>query len=145
MVDLAVPRDIEPEVERLRDVYLYTVDDLQQTIDRNMDSRRQAALQAEEIIDTQVEHFLAWLRAQGAQDTIRDYRHSAERLREDVLAKALAALKNGADPEATVQRLAHTLTNKLTHTPSSQIRLAAENGRYDLVTAAREIFKLDAG
>jgi glutamyl-tRNA reductase len=142
MVDLAVPRDIEAEVEQLRDVYLYTVDDLQHTIDQNMNSRRLAAAQAEEIIDTQVDYFLAWLRAQGAQSTLRDFRLSAETIRDEALQKAQLALKNGASAEETLNRLAHTLTNKLIHTPSSQIRIAAENERHDLVAAAREIFKL---
>ena len=142
MVDLAVPRDIEPEVEQLGDVYLYTVDDLQNTIDENLDSRRQAAEQAEEIIDTQVEHFLAWLRSQGAQSTIRDFRQQAEVTRDEVLDKALAALKNGTAPEETLNRLAHTLTNKLIHTPSAQIRQAGVNERHDLVAAARELYKL---
>ncbi|TAL54016.1 MAG: glutamyl-tRNA reductase [Methylovulum sp.] len=142
MVDLAVPRDIEAEVEQLRDVYLYTVDDLQHTIDQNMNSRRQAAEQAEEIIDTQVEYFLAWLRAQGAQSTIRDYRLAAEQTRDEALQKTLTQLKNGLAPEEALNRLAHLLTNKLIHTPSAQIRAAAENERHDLIAAAREIFKL---
>jgi glutamyl-tRNA reductase len=142
MVDLAVPRDIEAEVEQLSDVYLYTIDDLQNTIDQNMNSRRQAAEQAEEIIDTQVGYFLAWLRSQGAQSTIRDYRSQAERTRDEALQKALALLKNGIPPEEVLSRLAHSLTNKLIHTPSIQIREAGENERHDLVAAAREIFKL---
>lgn len=142
MVDLAVPRDIEAEVEQLRDVYLYTIDDLQNTIDRNMHSRRLAAEQAEEIIDTQVDHFLAWLRAQGAQSTIQDYRQQAEQARDEALQKALGLLKNGVPAEHVLDRLAHNLTNKLIHTPSAQIRAAAENERHDLIAAAREIFKL---
>ena len=143
MVDLAVPRDIETEVGELRDVYLYTVDDLQNTIDKNMDSRRRAALQAEEIIDTQVDHFLAWLRTQNAQNTIRDYRLQAEQTRDETLQKALAQIKNGTNPEEALTRLAHTLTNKLIHTPSAQIRDAAANERHDLIAAAHEIFKLN--
>ena len=142
MVDLAVPRDIEAEVDQLRDVYLYTVDDLQNTIDQNMNSRRLAAAQAEEIIDTQVDYFLAWLRVQGAQSTILDYRTQAENARDEVLQKALALLKNGTPPEDVINRLAYSLTNKLIHTPSTQIRAAAENERHDLINAAREIFKL---
>ncbi|WP_031434810.1 glutamyl-tRNA reductase [Methylomarinum vadi] len=142
MVDLAVPRDIEAEVEQLRDVYLYTVDDLQNTINENMDSRRRAAEQAEEIIDTEVEHFLAWMRSQGAQSTIRDYRSQAELARDEVLQRALAQLRNGASPEETLTRLAHTLTNKLIHTPSAQLREAGANERPDLIAAARELFKL---
>lgn len=143
MVDLAVPRDIEAEVEQLRDVYLYTVDDLQHTIDQNMSSRRLAAEQAEEIIDTQVDHFLAWLRAQSAQSLIRDYREQAGQTRDETLQKMLAAVKNGMPPEEALNRLAHTLTNKLIHTPSAQIRAAAENERHDLLAAALEIFKLN--
>ncbi|MDD5578098.1 MAG: glutamyl-tRNA reductase [Methylobacter sp.] len=142
MVDLAVPRDIEAEVEQLRDVYLYTIDDLQATIDQNMDSRRQAAEQAEEIIDTQVDYFLTWLRSQGAQSTIQDYRSQAEKARDEALQKALGLLKNGIPPEEALNRLARSLTNKLIHTPSIQIREAAENERHDLIAAAREIFKL---
>lgn len=142
MVDLAVPRDIEPEVEQLRDVYLYTVDDLQNTINESLDSRRQAAEQAEEIIDTQVEHFLAWLRSQGAQDTISDFRKQAEQTRDAALFAALAALRNGADAEQALTRLAHTLTNKILHTPSATLRAAGENERHDLIAAARELFAL---
>lgn len=142
MVDLAVPRDIEAEVEQLRDVYLYTVDDLQNTVNQNMDSRRRAAEQAEEIIDTQVEHFLAWLRSQGAQETIRDFRTQAELTRDEALQKALAQLNNGLPADEVLQRLAHTLTNKLIHTPCAQLRDAGANERHDLIAASREIFKL---
>jgi glutamyl-tRNA reductase len=142
MVDLAVPRDIEAEVEQLRDVYLYTVDDLQHTIEQNMDSRRRAAEQAEEIIDTQVDYFLAWLRAQDAHSTIRDYRLQAEQSRDEALQKALCLLKNGSTPEEAMTRLAHSLTNKLIHTPSAQIRDAAANERHDVIAAAHELFKL---
>jgi len=142
MVDLAVPRDIEAEVGQLSDVYLYTVDDLQHTVNQNMDSRRRAAEQAEEIIDAQVEYFLAWLRSQGAQETIRDYRQQAELARDEALQKALAQLSNGQPADEVMQRLAHTLTNKLIHTPCAQLREAGANQRHDLIAASREIFKL---
>ncbi len=142
MVDLAVPRDIEPEVKNLNDVYLYTVDDLQNIITENLNSRRQAAEQAEEIIDTRVEHFLAWKKSQVAQSTIIDYRQQAAHIQQESLNKALTALKKGDAPEEVLQQLAHTLTNKLIHTPCFQIRKAGENNRHDLITAAREIFNL---
>ena len=142
MVDLAVPRDIEPEVAQLPDVYLYTVDDLKSCIDEGMNLRRQAAEQAEEIIDTQVEHFLIWLRSQGAQSTIKDLRRQAEQDREDALQKAQAMLANGTPAEEVLKRLAHTLTNKLIHTPSAQIRQAGATERHDIIAAAREIYKL---
>jgi glutamyl-tRNA reductase len=142
MVDLAVPRDIEPEVEQLRDVYLYTVDDLRNTVEEGMKSRQESAKQAEEIIDTEVEHFLAWLRAQGATATIRDFRAHAAEIREEAVAKALRALRNGKPPEEALNLLADILTNKLIHMPSAQIRQAGVNERRDLIAAARELFQL---
>ncbi len=142
MVDLAVPRDIEPEVATLNDVFLYTVDDLQNIIQDNLNSRRQAAEQAEEIIDANVDHFLAWMKAQTVQSTIVDYRKQATLLQQESLNKALSALKNGTPPEDALQQLAHTLTNKLIHTPCSQLRKASENERHDLIAAARELFQL---
>jgi glutamyl-tRNA reductase len=142
MVDLAVPRDIEPEVGQLRDVYLYTVDDLRNSIEEGMKSRQEAAKQAEEIIDTEVDHFLAWMRAQGATDTLREFRAHAERLRDESLANALRALRNGKSPEESLNLLAHALTNKLIHTPSTQLKQAGADERHDLITAARELFQL---
>ncbi|MGZ8246215.1 glutamyl-tRNA reductase [Methylomagnum sp.] len=145
MVDLAVPRDIEPEVEQLRDVYLYTVDDLRNTVEENIRSRQEAAKQAEEIIDTEVDHFLAWLRAQGATSTIRDFRTHAERIRDEALVKAQQALRGGRSPEDTLELLANLLTNKLIHTPSTQIKQAGVYERHDLIAAARELFQLKDG
>jgi glutamyl-tRNA reductase len=142
MVDLAVPRDIEPEVEQLPDVYLYTVDDLRNVVAENLRSRQEAAQQAEEIIDQEVEHFLGWLRAQGAAATIRDFRRQAEDLRDAALAQTIRELRTGAAPENALRHLAHLLTNKILHIPSTQIRQAGENDRHDLIAAARELFKL---
>ncbi len=139
MVDIAVPRDIEPEVGELDDVYLYTVDDLQEVILENQHSREQAAVQAEEIIDNQVSHFIGWLRSQDAVSTIRAYRESANEIREDVLEKTRRMLARGENPEAAIKYLAHTLTNKLTHRPCSQLRQAAYKGDEELIEAAREI------
>ena len=75
------------------------VDDLQEVIQENLNSRQQAANQAEEIIDVQVARFMAWLRAQDAVSTIRDYRQRAERNRDQVLAKAQQLLANGRPPQ----------------------------------------------
>ncbi|WP_139557388.1 glutamyl-tRNA reductase [Methylotetracoccus oryzae] len=142
MVDLAVPRDIEAEVEQLPDAYLYTVDDLKDTIEENFESRREAAKKAEEILDVEVAHFVGWLRAQGVNTTICDVRAHAQELRDRALSKALRALRNGRAPEDALQLLADTLTNQLLHTPSLQIRMAGINERPDLVAAARELFQL---
>ena len=142
MVDLAVPRDIESEVEQLRDVYLYTVDDLKNTVEENIHSRQEAALQAEEIISHEVDHFLAWLRSQGATNTIRAFRQQAEVIRDEALQQARAALSSGKPGEEVLTLLAHRLTNKLIHTPSSQIKQASINERQDLIQAANELFQI---
>jgi len=143
MVDIAVPRDIEEEVGELDDVYLYTVDDLQEIIDEGLRSRQEAALQAEEIIDTQVTHFMGWLRSLDAVSTIRNYRSKIDIIREAELDKAKRMLAQGNDPEKVLTQLARGLTNKIVHTPSAQMKQAGFDGRSDLLDAARELLDLD--
>ncbi|VAW87846.1 Glutamyl-tRNA reductase [hydrothermal vent metagenome] len=143
MVDIAVPRDIEEEVGELDDVYLYTVDDLQEIIDEGLRSRQEAALQAEEIIDTQVTHFMGWLRSLDAVSTIRTYRSKIDVIREAELEKAKRMLAQGNDPEKVLTQLARGLTNKIVHTPSAQMKQAGFDGRADLLDAARELLDLD--
>ena len=145
MVDIAVPRDIEPEVAELDDVYLYTIDDLQGIVQENLKSRQAAAQQAEKIIDVQADRFIGWLRSLDAVSTIRGYRSRAEHLRDETLAKALRLLAQGKDPQGVLQFLAHTLTNKLTHDPSARLRQAGFDGRTELIRAARELLNLKDG
>ncbi len=142
MIDLAVPRDVEPEVEQLRDVYLYTVDDLKNTIEENFKSRREAADKAEQIIDSQVEQFLAWLRGEDAVSTIQTLRAQAETTRDETLNKALLALRCGKNPEEVINTLAHRLTNKLMHEPTIRLRQASRDERQNILDAARELFNL---
>ncbi len=142
MVDIAVPRDIEPEVANLDDIYLYCVDDLHDIIEENLQSRRDAALQAEEMIDSQVEHFMAWLRTQDAVPVIRSIREHAEQESEALLQKALKQLEQGNDPEHVVSELARTLTNKLIHEPSRQLRQSGLNTENNLIEAARNLFNI---
>ena len=142
MVDIAVPRDIEPEVGELNDVYLYTVDDLREIIDEGLKSRQEAAQQAEKIIDTQVARFMGWLRSLDAVATIRSYREQVDRIRSEELAKARRLLAAGHDPETVLQHLAHGLSNKLAHAPSVQMRRAGFEGRDELLSAARELLDI---
>ena len=143
MLDLAVPRDIEASVASLSDVYLYTVDDLEQVIEENRASRREAAEQAQAIIDLQVEHYMAWWRAQGRQDALKALRHRGESARAEALARAREQLAAGRPPEEVLDRLAHQLTNKLLHGPSSALRQAALDGDLDLLRAAERLYKDD--
>ncbi len=143
LVDLAVPRDIEAEVEQLQDVYLYTVDDLQNTIDQNISTRRKAAEKAEEIIDHQVETFLSWMRSENAQAIIRQYREQTGEIRDEMLENAMKQVANGQPVEQVMKRLANSLTNKIIHTPCVQLRDAGANDRHEVIDAAKDIFKLD--
>ncbi len=142
MVDIAVPRDIEPEAAELEDIYLYTVDDLQEIIEEGLKNRKEAALQAEEIIDTEVSHFMGWIRSLQAVDSIREYRVKAEALREQELEKAMRMIEKGMPTEEVLQRFSRGLTNKLIHTPSAQMRQAGFDSRYDIIDAARVLFDL---
>ena len=142
LVDIAVPRDIESQVSELEDVFLYTVDDLQEIIQEGLRSRQEAAQQAEEIIDTQVTHFMNWLRSLGAVDTIRDYRKSAEQIRDEVLQQAVRQLQAGKQADMVITELARQLTNKLVHTPCARMKQAGYDGQAELLDAARELFSL---
>ncbi len=143
LLDLAVPRDIAADVAELADVYLYTVDDLEQVIEENRASRREAAQQAEAIIDLQVEHYLSWWQAQGRQDALRQLRSDGLLAREQALAKALEQLEQGEDPRQVMQRMAHQLTNRLLHAPTAALRQAALDGDSELLRAAERLFKSD--
>lgn len=143
MIDIAVPRDIEPEIAQLDDVYLYSVDDLHEIIDENIESRREAAIQAEQIIVTKTTQFEGWLRSQGAVSSIRIYRGNAEQIRDQILAKSVQQLNSGKSAEDVLKQLAHILTNKLIHTPSTVLQRAGADGRTDLVDAAHELLGLE--
>ncbi|WP_058912993.1 glutamyl-tRNA reductase [Entomohabitans teleogrylli] len=143
LVDIAVPRDVEPEVGKLANAYLYGVDDLQAIIQHNMAQRQAAAVQAESIVAQETSEFMAWLRAQGASDTIREYRSQAELIRDELSEKALAALQQGADAEAVLQDLARKLTNRLIHAPTKSLQQAARNGDEERLHILRNSLGLD--
>jgi glutamyl-tRNA reductase len=121
MVDLAVPRDIEPEVGELDDVFLYTLDDLGQMVSANLDSRRSAVAQAEAIIDTQVGQFMHWLRTRENVPLIRALRARADDARRDELERALRLLARGEPPTKALEALSHGLVNKLMHAPTQAL------------------------
>ncbi|GLZ88957.1 glutamyl-tRNA reductase [Metapseudomonas resinovorans] len=145
MVDIAVPRDIEPEVGELDDVYLYTVDDLHEVVAENLKSRQGAAQAAEELVGAGVDEFMQRLRELAAVDVLRAYRQQAERLRDEEVAKALRLLQNGTSAEEVLAQLARGLTNKLLHAPSVQLKKLSADGRFDALVVAQELFALDEG
>jgi len=140
MVDIAVPRDVEPSVGQMEDVYLYSVDDLQEIIEENLRSRRQAADQAEEIVDSQVELYLRWHRSLGAVEAIRRLRGWADSTRDESVAKARRQLAAGRPVDDVLTQLAEQLTNKLIHAPCVGLRHIAGDGRDDLVELIADIY-----
>lgn len=139
MVDLAVPRDVEPEVATLDDVYLYAVDDLQEVIDESLQSRQDAAEQAKDIIADEVNHYLNWQRSLGSVDIISELRANTQALSDQVLNKALKQLSAGQSPEESLKFLAHALTNKFLHHPTTRLRKASEENKQDLLHSARQL------
>ena len=142
MVDLAVPRDIEAEVGELNDVFLYTVDDLQNVVEENLESRREAAGEAEKIIDLQVSQFVNWLKSLDAVPMIRALRASADELRQSELDKAHRLLASGENPEIVIEALARSLTNKITHSPTAALTKAGLDADKAVIEAARRLFNL---
>lgn len=143
LVDIAVPRDIDPQVSGLKDVYLYTIDDLQQVVDENMQQRSKAAQSAQSDVDAAVDDFMRWmygLRAARSLKRIRQQSHEHER---DLSEKALRKLRAGQDPVEVVQQLASTLTNRILHLPTKRLRELAESQDYELLKAADRIFRPD--
>ncbi len=143
MVDLAVPRDIEEQVSDLEDVFLYTVDDLQGIIAKNIENRRKAAVDAEQIVSRQTDDFMGWLRGLNTQDTVVSYRNQCLAERDLLLEKALQQLQTDKSPEAVLAELATKLTNKFMHAPTSAIQSAAQGGELDKVIYLRDIFNID--
>ncbi len=138
-VDLAVPRDIEGQVADLDDAYLYTVDDLQAIVEQNIQSRQQAANQAESIIDVKSKEFSAMLRSLDSVDLIKDYRESSHSVREELVMRALSQLEQGKNAESVISELANKLTNRLIHAPTSAMKVAAENGEQEKLHLIKDV------
>ena len=143
MVDLAVPRDIEPEAGKLQDIYLYTVDDLKSVVDENLRGRELAAKAAQEIVNLEVTMFDRWLRTHQSADHIRQLRDGAELIRQQAVEKALAQLAQAADPEQAIQRLANEITNKLMHKPTIEMRKALQEGDEDRIQLLKSLLTPD--
>lgn len=139
MVDLAVPRDIEPEVGQLDDIFLYTVDDLHSVIEENRRSREGAAREAEHLVQEGASEFMYQLRALDAVATLKQFRGEVESVRDGELDKALRSLAAGGDPETLMRSMARALTNKFLHHPTVQVRKATAEGRVEVTDWLREL------
>ena len=124
MVDLAVPRDIEPEVKRLSDVYLYTVDDLASVVQTGQANRQAAVAQAEAIVDTGVQSFMHWLDKRHTVPLIQELKAQADAWRAQELARAHKALAKGEDPASVLEALSKGLTQKMLHGAFAELHAA---------------------
>jgi len=141
MVDLAVPRDIEPEVGEMDDVFLYTVDNLAQLVESGLESRQAAVVDAEAIIAERVEGFLRWLSTRATVPIIRSLRDAAERARRHEIEHALKLLARGDDPAQVLDQFSHRLTNKFLHAPTQTLAQAGSE-RDELQSAVARLFHL---
>ncbi len=139
LLDLAMPRDIEPGAAQFDFVYLYNIDDLQRITTQGLEKRKVQAKYAEKLIAQEVAHYQKLVSERRFNGMIRAYREQVEAIRAQELDKALRALANGQDPAAVMQGLARTLTNKLMHQPSVQLRHASYHGHIEVLEAAKRL------
>lgn len=145
MVDLAVPRDIEPEVARLDDVYLYSVDDLGVVVQSGTDARRAAVVEAEAIIDARVNNFMHWMQVRANVPVIQDLQATAHAVQEQELERARRMLARGDSPEAVLEHLANGLTQKYLHGTLAALNKSEEKDRQQLLSWLPRIFPSGRG
>ncbi|HEY2862200.1 MAG TPA: glutamyl-tRNA reductase [Casimicrobiaceae bacterium] len=142
IVDLAVPRDVEPEVAELGDVFLYSVDDLANIVKDNLQIRVEALAQAEAMIDEQAQSFLRWLEGRSVIPTLTALQGHHESLRTVEVERARKLLAGGAPPEQVIDQLARGLTNKFLHAPAQALTRAGEAERAQLLALLHHIYQL---
>jgi len=142
VVDLAVPRDVEPEATELDDVFLYSIDDLSSIVKDNLQIRKEAVTQAEEMIAAGAQSFLRWLEGRAVVPTITALHGHHEQLRAGELERARKLLANGTPPEQVLEALARGLTNKFLHAPTQALNQAGDAERAELVAMFEKIYRM---
>ena len=146
IIDIAVPRNIDPKVNELEHVYLYDMDDLQRVLKSNLEERKKELKKAESIVQEELHEFIHWLKSLDLVPTIISLRDRAEKIRQQELQKALALLKNTVEPkqQKVIEALSHAIVNKILHRPISELKQAEKRGESaDLSDAIHRLFVLD--
>lgn len=141
LVDIAVPRDIHPDVGKLENIFLYTIDDLRNVVDKNLSKRSEAAEAANDDIDESVLEFMRWLNSARAAVYLQKLHNHARVNSEELIAKALRKIAAGQDPEKAITQLANTLSKRILHLPSIRLRQAAEEQDDELLKVANRLFE----
>ncbi|MEM6818568.1 MAG: glutamyl-tRNA reductase [Pseudomonadota bacterium] len=139
-VDIAVPRDIEPKVGKLPDVYLYTIDDLHNVITDGQEARRQASTEAEQIVTDELERFERIERQRIATPTILSVREAVMQVRDEALDNARRRIAAGHDVDEVMQHMVHALTQRILHQPTERLREAAAESDAEFLRTAQELF-----
>ena len=145
VVDLAVPRDVEPEAAELDDVFLYSIDDLSNIVRGNLQIRKEAVAQAEEMIAAQAGSFLRWLEGRTVVPTITALHGHHDQLRAAELERVRRLLASGTSPEQALELLARGLTNKFLHAPTQALNQAGDAERAELVAMFEKIYRIPDG
>lgn len=143
LLDLAVPRDIEPKTKKLHNIYCFSVDELQDIIAKNQSLREQAAEQAELLVEEYNKHFNEWLQLRRHHHLIKSLHEFAQNEKEKLTEHAIKRLVKGDDPTHVVNELATKLSKKLTHQPSLLIRQASEKGQVELLESIKSVYHFD--
>ena len=143
MVDLGVPRNIEAEVKDLPDIFLYTIDNIQELVKKNYNTRKEAAFDAQSIIEARVQEYMNWRNSQSAFSVIKLYRDDCESIRLQCLEKSLSHLKSGKDPESIMEQLSLNITSKLSHKPTLALNKAGQTDNRKLINLICDIFLIN--
>lgn len=145
-IDIAVPRDIDPDVNGLDNVYLYDIDDLKEVVEENIAQRREEAIKAETIIDSETRHFATWLESLQLNPTICDLLNSGEAIAAHELERTMKRLGNVSDEDyEALQTLVKSITHKLYHEPITFLkrRTQEEGSAQRFIDTTRRMFNLD--
>jgi glutamyl-tRNA reductase len=140
--DLGVPRNMDPEINKIKNVVLFCFDDLKEILDENRGKRLGSVRAAEKMIDLQTKQFIRNLRSLSVSDAIKKYRHKMNSIRDEYLKKSIQALLIGEDPEKVIKKLGYQLTNKFLHAPTVNLKKAACQEDWVLVHTVEKLWDL---
>jgi glutamyl-tRNA reductase len=144
-IDIAVPRDIEPKVNELANVYLYDIDDLETVVESNIKERQREAVKAEDLVNREVQTFMTWLDSLDVVPTIVDLKDKTDRIREEEVAKTLAKMGEVSEREReSIEAMANSIIKKILHDPIVTLKKHSEGDeRSKVLEVARRLFNLD--